>query len=196
MSSSDQLSANAWWFHMFRAMVDSGDVARIGPHALAVYIVIKSHANHRTGKAWPGVEMIAAKSGVSIAQVKRSLIVLEQAGYLARERVGRSNHYTLREKLPVADESGRTLAVATWDYTPGLVQRAVEELKSMLLSGQLCNAKNVRIDRVVMQVNIGGGNTIIENSIASHETILAELERLPFEMREKLRRNLKPVLPG
>ena len=30
------------WFHVFRTMVDSGDVAAMGPYAVTVYLVVKA----------------------------------------------------------------------------------------------------------------------------------------------------------
>ena len=35
--------AETAWFHIFKTMIDSGDVARMGPYAVTVYLVIKSH---------------------------------------------------------------------------------------------------------------------------------------------------------
>ena len=92
------LRAQTQWFHLFKAMVDHGEVARIGPYAFTVYAVIKAHANYHSGIAYPGIDLIAEKSGVSPAQVKRALGVLQAAGLITKTKTGRSNHYTLRER--------------------------------------------------------------------------------------------------
>ena len=126
-------SVQTHWFHVFKAMIDQGDVAKIGPHAFTVYAVIKAHSNYSSGVAFPGIELISEKSGVSPAQIKRELKVLEEAGYITRERVGRSNRYTLREKLEISDEHGRPQAVATWDYVPSGIRQAVADLRNLLL---------------------------------------------------------------
>jgi hypothetical protein len=44
----DQLKSNTYWFHIFQAMVDH-ELATLGPYAFAVYCVIKSHCDLRTG---------------------------------------------------------------------------------------------------------------------------------------------------
>ena len=53
--------AETAWFHIFKTMIDNGDVARMGPYAVTVYLVIKSHTNFATGRAFPALETIAEK---------------------------------------------------------------------------------------------------------------------------------------
>ena len=103
--------AETAWFHIFKTMIDNGDVARMGPYAVTVYLVIKSHTNFATGRAFPALETIAEKSGVSLAQVKRELKTLEKFGYITTEKKGRSNHYTLREKIEINPKEPRYLKV-------------------------------------------------------------------------------------
>ncbi|WP_240459781.1 helix-turn-helix domain-containing protein, partial [Pseudomonas aeruginosa] len=133
---------------MFKAMIDQGDIARMGPHAFAIYAVIKSHTNITSGIAFPSIELISEKSGVSLAQVKRELRVLENAGYVMRQRVGRSNRYTLRERIHISDENGLTQAIASWDYVPAGVQQAVTDLKNLLIAGDLDGGRIVHIERL------------------------------------------------
>lgn len=45
--------AETAWFHIFKTMIDNGDVARMGPYAVTVYLVIKSHTNFATGRPFP-----------------------------------------------------------------------------------------------------------------------------------------------
>ncbi|AOE87966.1 helix-turn-helix domain-containing protein [Pseudomonas sp. TCU-HL1] len=179
------LEAQTQWFHVFKSMIDQGDVAKIGPHAFTVYAVIKAHTNYSSGVAFPGIDLISEKSGVSPAQIKRELKVLEEAGYITRERVGRSNRYTLREKIQVTDEHGRPHAVATWDYVPSGVKRAVADLKNLLVAGELAGTRIVHIERLSMQINVGGENTQI--NLAS---LLSDLDKLPISIRSKLRSKL------
>lgn len=170
--------AQVTWFHVFHAMIEQGDLAEMGPHAFAIYAVIKSYTNFSTGRAFPGVETIAAKSGISIAQVKRELKTLEGLGYISKEKRGRSNVYTLREKIHVTDEHGRPQAVATWDYLPSSVQHAVADLKNVLITGDLAGAKIVHIERLHVQVNTGPGTAIQINE--------ADLSKLPADLRAAL----------
>ncbi|WP_258154622.1 helix-turn-helix domain-containing protein [Pseudomonas sp. 17053703] len=176
------------WFHVFRAMIDQGDIARMGPHAFAIYAVIKSHTNITSGIAFPSIELISEKSGVSLAQVKRELRVLENAGYVMRQRVGRSNRYTLRERIHISDENGLTQAIASWDYVPAGVQQAVADLKNLLIAGDLDGGRIVHIERLNLQINLGGENTQINLDTAA---LMSGLERLPAKLRKKLMSRLQ-----
>lgn len=155
--------AETTWFHVFRDMIESGDVAKMGPHAVTVYLVIKAHTNFSTGRAFPALETIAEKSGISESQVKRSITKLEELGYIGKEKKGRSNIYTLREKVQVTDEHGRPAAVATWDYLPSSVSHAMADLKNVLMTGELGGAKIVHIERLNVQINNGPGTAIQYN---------------------------------
>jgi len=150
----NELQAETSWFHVFKTMIESGDVANIGPYAFTVYCIIKAHTNFKTGESFPSVELIAEKSGVSVAQVKRELKTLESAGYITKEKRGRFNRYTLREKVEIQDDQGRPAAIATWDYLPSGVKEAMAELKNVLMTGDFGSAKIVQIEKIELQVNI------------------------------------------
>lgn len=149
------LEAQTTWFHIFKSMVDSGDIAKMGPYATTVYMVIKAYTNWKTGKSWPGLELIVEKTGISLAQVKRSLKVLEENGYISREKVGRHNKYTLREKVSVMDGSGedkRPVAEATWDYLPSTVKAAVAELQNFVVTGKEDGLTVIHIEHLTMNL--------------------------------------------
>ena len=103
------------------------------------------------------IETIAEKSGISTAQIKRELKALEGLGYISKEKKGRSNHYTLREKIEIKDESGRPSAVATWDYLPASVSEAVADLKNVIVTGDPKAAQVVHIERLTVNVAQAGG---------------------------------------
>lgn len=183
------LKADASWFHVFRAMMDSGDVAAMGPHAFTVYCIIKGHANFSTGNAWPGLETIAEKSGISERQIIRELKMLEDLGYVSKARVGRSNQYTLREKFVITDSEGQTAAVATWDYLPNGVRAAMADLRNVIVTGDLGGAKVVHIDR--MTINSNYGDNSVNLNIGTIDRVMADIERLPDALREKVLRAYK-----
>ena len=154
---SELFQAQTTWFHVFKNMIDNGDVAKMGAYATTVYMVIKAHTNYSTGLSFPAIETIAEKSGVSIPQVKRELKKLEEFGYITKVKKGRNNQYTLREKVDIQDAAGRPSAVATWDYLPGAVQDAVADLKNVLVTGKAENAKIVHIERLTVNIAQAGG---------------------------------------
>lgn len=156
---AELFEADSTWFHLFKSMIDSGDVAKMGPTAFMLYAIIKSHTNFHTGTAFPSIETLCRKSGLSKSPVLRALQTLEESGYLTRHKQGRSNVYTLREKVTMTDASGRPAAVATWDYLPATVKAARAELSRFLLTGDDTAPQIVSIERLVIEnINIQVGN--------------------------------------
>jgi DNA-binding transcriptional MocR family regulator len=166
MSDGKQLElfqAETTWFHVFRSMVDNGDVAKLGPFAVTVYLVIKAYTNYQSGMSFPSVETIAEKSGISERKVKSAIADLVEAGYLRKERKGRRNLYTLREKVDIQDDEGRPAAVATWDYLPSTVKEARAELKNFLMTGE-SDGKVVMIDNINLNINLQVGDNNSQNN--------------------------------
>lgn len=154
------------WFHVFRTMVDSGDVAAMGPYAVTVYLVVKSYTNWRTGRSFPTVELIAEKAGISKRQVIASLKKLEELGYVTKERQGRANVYRLREKIELRDDQGRPAATASWDYLPSTVRDAVAELKQFTVTGKSDGLNVVHIEHLTLNIQqVFGGENASQNNM-------------------------------
>ena len=182
MRSLPELRANRYWFHVLKAMIDCGDLARLSGSAVKVYFVVKSHANHETGNSLPGLERISEKAGISISQVKRELISLEKFGYIAKSRVGRRNEYKLLEKIEIFDGAGQPAAIAHWNYVPGHMKSTLDDLKNILQTGDLAGAKIVLIER--LQVNV---NHLHDNAMNFNvQQFMNDLEKLPSDLREKV----------
>lgn len=183
-SQQELFEAQTQWFHVFKAMVDNGDLAKLSGSAVKVYLVVKAFTNYSTGRAFPALETIVEKSGLSLSQVQRELKSLEEFGYISKSKEGRKNIYTLREKVEIKDDQGRPTAVATWDYLPSSVQHAVADLKNVLVTGELAGAKIVHIER--LQVNI---NHLSDNAINFNvQDFMSSLEKMPAPLREKMLR--------
>ena len=165
--------AETTWFHVFKDMIDSGDMAKIDGSAIKCYLVIKSHTNFSTGRAFPAIETIMKAAGLSESQVIRCIKQLEEFGYISKRKEGRKNIYTLREKVQVKDGEGRPVAAATWDYLPSSVTAAMADLKNVVMTGDFAGAKVVHIERLNLQVIAGTGNT----GIQFNESDLAKLLR-------------------
>lgn len=153
------LEAQSTWFHIFKSMLDGGDVAKMGPHATTVYLAIKAYTNWSTGKAWPGIDLIIEKTGISRAQVMRSLSTLTSMGYIVKEKSGRNNVYRLREKVAIYEKNDgdlRPVAEASWDYLPSTVKDAVAELKKFTFEGKQDGLTIINIENFTfnMQQNI------------------------------------------
>lgn len=180
----DLFRAETEWFHVFRSMIRGGDLVRLGPYAFTVYCVIKAHTNFKSGRAWPGIPEIMKMSGISKRQVIRALDTLVETGYIGREKTGRSNRYTLREKVDISDVHGRPVASATWDYVPDGVKHAVADLKNVLMTGDFAGAKIVNIENLTVNVFRDQSTQI------NIQSLLDDMDKLPPETQEILRRRL------
>lgn len=181
-SQGDLFVAETTWFHVFRSMIESGDVAKLGPYAVTVYLVIKAHTNFKSGMAFPGIDTIIDKSGISKSQVLRALTALEEHGYINREKQGRSNRYTLREKIGISDDKGRPVADATWDYVPDGVRGAVAELKHVMMTGDFKGAKIINIENLTVHFNQFNDNAMQLNI----DKLMEDMDKVPPELRELL----------
>lgn len=182
MDQHELFKAQTAWFHVFKSMVDNGDVAKMGPGPTTVYLVLKAYTNFQDGRSFPSLSLVAEKTGFSVRQVQRHLKVLESHGYITMESgrsAGRSNRYTLREKVVIRNESNEPTAVATWDYLPSTVKAAVAELRNVALKGDFEGVRLINIER--LEVNIG--NVGIAESMVQLNT---ELKKLDPEMRKVL----------
>jgi hypothetical protein len=96
----------------------------------------------------------------------------------AKEKQGRSNLYTLREKILITDHTGKPAGQATWDYLPDAVRAAVADVKNVLMSGSFDDAKVVKIENLqVVIVNAEPGATVNVNSgVESVQTIGTTLQ--------------------
>lgn len=126
------LSAQTQFFHLFKVMFDSGDVALMGAQAFTIYAYIKSCVNYEKAEAFPTIETIVEKTGISRAQVFKELPKLVDMGYLSSRKQGRKTIYTLCEKIPLIDKDGNVQTTATWEYVPQYAAKAVQELKDIL----------------------------------------------------------------
>jgi biotin operon repressor len=163
-----ELDAQTQWFHFFRAMVESGDLAKMDGSVIKIYLIVKAHVNFTSGNAFPSIETLSAKAGMSERQVMRAIATLEGMGYISKVKKGRNNIYTLREKIDIVDDVGDVTAVASWDYAPSTIQNAVADLKNVLLTGDLAGAKIVHIEN--LHVNIQN-NGIQMNNTATNQLV-------------------------
>ena len=160
---SEMFQAETSWFHVFKSMIESGDIAKMGGTVFSIYAEVKSYTNWSTGRAFPGLDLIAEKSGVDRRTVIRSLAKLEDMGYIVKEQhPGKGNKYKLREQVPISQE-GRPVATATWDYLPSVVGAAHAELKNFLATG-LKDGQIINIESLNLTINIAQADgTVINN---------------------------------
>lgn len=151
-NQQDTWKADHWWFHCFRGLIDSGQLARMSGSACKIYFVIKSYTNYKTGLAEPAILTIATKSGLSLSQVKRGLTSLGKSGLLRKSRAGRHNVYQIVEHFPLVGSQGTPIAMAKWEYVPAHVSTITEELKHCVETQSMNDSVLIRIDKLQVQV--------------------------------------------
>jgi hypothetical protein len=173
------VKADTMWFHVFRSMVDSGELARMKGSSIKVYLIIKAHVNLHPGIGGPGIETISTKADLSIAQVKRAVAELQSLGYIAKSRRGRANEYRVRETVQIRDQSGTPTGVASWNYVPVAVRDTVADLNGVLDSQDIRSARIVQIERLQVNINQMGAGSVAVN-------MQDALAQMPPGLREKL----------
>lgn len=182
----DEWQADGWWFHCFRTFIDGGVLARMSGSGCKVYLVIKSHANYKTGLAGPAIATIAMKSGLSLAQVKRELTSLVKNGVIRKQKTGRHNVYQLIEQFPLVSADGSTqVAMGLWDYVPSQVSAVTEELKQLVAAQSMNNSVQIRIEKQQVQVIELGGQSVQIGKI--------DLGTMPADLRKSLEKLLTRV---
>jgi len=160
--------ADTRWFHMLRALVSSGDLARLSGMAVKIYLAIKAATDLATGMAEPDLQVLAQQTGASTRQVLRALQELEHAGYVTHTRHGRKNQYRIVEKLRIDDRHGTPAGQAIWEYIPGAMQEAMREVHKVV-NREVLDATPVVF--ITLQVNIAQDQATVINMQESLDTV-------------------------
>lgn len=124
------------WFHFFRTIIQNDTWAKMSLAAKALYPVVKSYANSENGAAFPSYDTLAAKSGLSLPSVAKSLNELADLGMVtAVKSRGKKTVYSIKETFEVQHPASGKQGTASFDYVPQLVKKAVEEMKALITTG-------------------------------------------------------------
>lgn len=152
--------ADTRWFHMLRAMVSSGDVARFSLAALRLYLVIKAATNLSTGEAVIDQATLRKDTGLSKSHLYRGLQELRGAGYLETLQRGRQTAYKITEKIPLVGANGAPAGQASWAYVPGTMSLAMREVSEVVTRELL---GDVPVVYITLQVNIAQDQASVIN---------------------------------
>jgi len=183
----EMFQAQTTWFHVFKAMIDNGDVANMGPTATTVYLVIKAYSNMTAGVSFPSLDTISKGCGKNKRTVQRAIETLEEFGYIEKlENVGgRHNVYKLREQIPITfKRGGQQHAIASFDYIPTAVGEATAELKNYLVTGEE-GQSIIKINRLTMNVLINNDKAT-GSQINLSERALSELDKPTQDKLKKM----------
>ena len=133
------------WFHFFRTIIQNNTWAKMSMASKAVYPVIKSYCNSDNGSAFPSYDTLVEKAGISRKTVTVALKELVELGLLTEKKTkGRVTIYSLQETFDVQHPISGRAGTASFDYVPGLVQKAVDEMKALITTG--ANGKIIQIN--------------------------------------------------
>jgi len=145
----DGLKVNGTWFHVLRSFSHDKEIAKIGTMALAVYIVIKGHTDFHTGSAFPSIPVIAEQIGVTDDTIRLALKQLVKHGWLTVGKKGRSNLYSVVEKVHIDGQDGQRWATAERKYVGKEFQGFVEELQRLAKTGNLPTDRAITVNLTV-----------------------------------------------
>jgi DNA-binding transcriptional regulator YhcF (GntR family) len=177
----DELKVKHLWIHVVRGLINGGEIAKVGSVPFCCYLIIKAHTDLHTGNAWPSVPTIAELVGASKSTVTRALKKLVAAGLLeVRKSRGRSNEYSVMEKIEIVSQDGKHWGTAERKYASFKYEDFVNEVKRLAKSGNLPGDKGVTINVTVNIQNItqGANGTVtsnIQNVIVNSDSELREL---------------------
>jgi DNA-binding transcriptional ArsR family regulator len=191
-NKSNQLGFPEWspsirWFHIFRSMIDNGDVVKLGSGAVLTYLVIKSYVDFDKGISFPSLDLIAVKSGQSKRSVSNHIKKLEELGYVRKVRQSKKgNVYRLREKLPIEvynkEKKEKEPVMASFDYVPMGVGQAMTDIRKLIVEGDIPSGSKVHIENlsVNIQVNPKATTAIQQLNLdqIKDKTIRETLERI------------------
>jgi DNA-binding transcriptional regulator YhcF (GntR family) len=182
------LAIEAGWFHVFHDFIRT-KMAGMSCSDLRVYLAIRTHVNNK-GDSFPSMELIAKVAGISLAQTKRALTSLEDAGHIVKNKVGRHNVYQMLDQWPVVKGATRD-EVSRFEitpYIPSLVNEITQQLKAALANGNITinGAVNLHLNMPVTVNNTTNNLTIKLNAAEEALAKLPESLRIPMlAMRPK-----------
>lgn len=169
------------WFHVFKARIHRGDLAKLPSGAVATLLCVKAHSNHHTGVCDVGIDRLSQLSGRGPRQVMRDLDALEKAGWMTRGRKGRKNRYQIQEQFRV-DDAGDS--IAKWPYVPSGVRELTNLFKQQnglrLPDGlRRLNVTVERTERVEITYEVSVENGAFEPVPMPPGVALKEAAKLP-----------------
>lgn len=176
----DELQVRHLWIHVVRGLIQEGEIAKVGAVAFCVYVAIKSHTDLQTGNAWPSIATLATQVGVSSDTVERSLKKLVAAGLLKVEKRGRSNLYSVIEKIQMVSQDGEHWGTAERKYASLKYSGFVEEIQRLAKTGNLPGDRAITVNVTVnvQSVTQGDNGTATMNVQNVQVTSDTDLRRL------------------
>jgi DNA-binding MarR family transcriptional regulator len=159
-----ELFADSRFFILLSSLVSSQQLAKIKPHGLAVLVVLRCFADHRTGKAKITHRTIAKFAGISRHSVMRALETLETEGLVERIKLDTGDAYRLIDRISVFDKQEQQVGEVVVPFQPQKTGAIIQELKNFLQSGQVSQAARAHGMTFNINITINNNSTTINNN--------------------------------
>lgn len=173
------------WFHLMKSRLVKGLVKEVGAPAVCVYLLIKAHANHNTGRSYPSQDLLAGQTGWTTETIRQAVKKLVAAGLLTTIKCGRHLEYQLIEQAPMKDQiSGASVGGAEFAYVPKEFSGQLASLKNFLAEGVPLNS-GITLNLTVNLIQQRDNGTVKINNITITPDADSRLDHQLFS--EKLR---------
>lgn len=159
-----ELFADSRFFILLSSLVSSQQLAKIKPHGLAVLVVLRCFADHRTGKAKITHRTIAKFAGISRHSVMRALETLEGEGLVERIKYDNGDAYRLIDRISVFDKQDQQVGEVVVPFQPQRTGAIIQELKNFLQSGQVSQEAKAHGMTFNINITINDNSTTINNN--------------------------------
>ena len=174
----EELRVENMWVHLVRGMIKDKVIAKIGMPAFCIYVAIKAHTDLNTGNAWPSVALLGEQVGVAKETVLKALKTLVEEGLLKVEKHGRSNVYSIIEKVNIVAQTGEPWGTGQRKYVATGFGDFIEDLKGLARTGNEPGDRGITINVTVnVQQNAAGSIGIQNMQVAADIDLHALLSK-------------------
>jgi DNA-binding Lrp family transcriptional regulator len=161
--------ADTSWVTILTGQVHRGILAKIGPHATTVWLVLRSYARLQDGRVYLSLSEIQTLTGISVMTIRRAIQALEEHRMLqvVREGAGKRSRYFIVDLVAFADVAGEDVVAArealelgeksgevAIRYVPSTSSKDRAQLDSWLAGGLAPTSPNVQIIGSNVQINV------------------------------------------
>lgn len=178
----DLFAPNFSWFHFFRTIIQNDTWAKMSLAAGKLYPVVKSYCNSENGAAFPSLDTLAAKSGLSLPSVTKALNELAGLDLItAKKAAGKATVYSLKETFDIHHPVSGKHGTASFDYIPSIVQDAVKELKALVSTGAQGKIIQINFNLNCENVTSNNAQNIIDGAIELQKIMDLLEQKQPVE---------------
>lgn len=158
------------------SLFSSGLAAELGPTAVVVFLVLRAHANFKTGEVHIGQRRLADQVGVTTLTTRRALTALEARGLISRMQAHSRARttYTITDVIPVfhndPTQQAAPAGTISVPFIPSSAAQLLNDAKASLYRGEAPRGSPITLNITVVN-HSGTGDVVVHNhgSTSSHD---------------------------